>query len=193
VRLTSAAAPARRADKAGAPVDVFDVRERRDDAAGRRPGRAEGTPAELARNVLQIAVPMSNPAGSDAVADLARAGVKVPVCAPMVPCGEAASGGSWPPRGVTPAAVTREQDVRAVLTKVRLGEVDAGLVYRTDVRASARDVTGIDIPGAERSANDYLVVVVRDGPATEPARAFVDYVRGERGRAALSAAGFVLP
>jgi molybdate transport system substrate-binding protein len=88
---------------------------------------------------------------------------------------------------------TLEQDVRATLTKVTLGEVDAALVYRTDVLAAGDDVEGIDFPEAAEAVNDYPITVLADAPNAAAARAFVDLVLSDRGRAVLGDAGFELP
>src|SRR5690606_38093137 len=114
----------------GAPADVF---------AAASPATMKtvtdaslaNTPATFARNRLQIAVPAGNPAGVGELKDLAGPEVKVALCAEQVPCGAAAAK-ALDAAGVQVRPFTLEQDVRATLTKVELGEVDAALVYRTD-------------------------------------------------------------
>lgn len=173
---------------AGAPADVFaaassatmDVVTRAGDAAA---------PTVFARNRLEIAVPPGNPAAVAGLADLGRAELKVAVCAPQVPCGGAAER-AFTAAGVTPAPDTLEQDVKAALAKVRLGEVDAALVYRTDVRAAGSDVEGIGFPEAGEAVNDYLVAPLSGAPQPAAARAFVAYLLSAEGERALAAAGF---
>ena len=80
--------------------------------------------------------------------------------------------------------------MRAVAAKVALGEADAGIVYRTDIAAADGRLDEVAIPDAQNVIADYPIVVVHDGDA---ARAFVDFVLGERGRAALADGGFELP
>lgn len=155
-------------------------------------GRADGQPAVFVRNYLQIAVPAGNPAGVSGLADFAKPELKLAVCAEQVPCGSAAKR-AFTAAGVTAQPDTLEQDVKAVLTKVRLGEVDAGVVYRTDVQAAGEQVEGIDFPEAEQAVNDYPIVAVKDAPAGAAARAFVEYVRSPDGAQVLAEAGFASP
>ena len=174
----------------GAPADVFASASPRHTEAVVEAGRAAG-PRVFARNVAQIAVPPDDPAGVRSVADLARPGVKVAVCAPEVPCGRLAQD-VFAAAGVEVAPTTVETDVRAVLTKVALGEVDAGLVYATDVRAAGDRVRGVDVPTGEGPSTEYPVVLVGDAPSAA-ARAFVDLVLSPTGREVLGAAGFLPP
>ena len=88
---------------------------------------------------------------------------------------------------------TLEQDVRAVLTKVELGEVDAALVYRTDVLAAGEAVEGLDFPEAAEAVNDYPIVVLTEAPNPEAAQAFVDLVLSDEGQQVLRDAGFGAP
>lgn len=177
---------------AGAPVDVFAAASDKTMALVVHAGNAAGEPAPFAANTLQIAVPTDNPAGVDSLADLAQRGVSVALCAPTVPCG-AASDAALDAAGLDVRPVTQEQDVKGVLTKVRLAEVDAGLVYRTDVIAAAGDVVGIDFPEAAQSATRYPIVVCDQAPNPDAARAFVDYVLSPAGQQVLAAAGFAAP
>jgi molybdate transport system substrate-binding protein len=95
--------------------------------------------------------------------------------------------------GYQPAPDTLEEDVKAVLTKVELGEADAGLVYLTDVVAAGDSVEGIAVPEAADVINRYPIAVVTEAPNPEGARAWVDFVLSAGGQAALAAAGFVAP
>lgn len=89
--------------------------------------------------------------------------------------------------------VTLEQDVKGALAKVRLGEVDAALVYRTDAAAADDDVSAVEFPESARAVNDYPIVALADAPNPAGARAFVAYVRSDAGRAVLTGAGFQTP
>ncbi|BCL17865.1 molybdate ABC transporter substrate-binding protein [Micromonospora sagamiensis] len=175
----------------GAPADVFASAAPAPMRAVTDAGNGDGTPVTFARNQLVIAVPKGNPAGVTGLADLTGPGVKVALCAEQVPCGTAART-ALDAAGVTLTPVTLEQDVRGALAKVTLGEVDAALVYRTDVRG-ADDVQGVEFPESSRAVNDYPIVVLTDAANRSGARAFVDHVRSERGRAVLAAAGFQSP
>ncbi|MDQ1661279.1 MAG: molybdate transport system substrate-binding protein, partial [Blastococcus sp.] len=86
-----------------------------------------------------------------------------------------------------------EEDVKAALPKVSLGEVDAALVYTTDVRAAGDKVQGIPFPEAEQAVNQYPICVLAAAPNKAAAQAFVQLVRSEAGQAALKAAGFRTP
>lgn len=173
---------------AGAPADVF--------AAASPAVMAQVTdatdPVVFARNQLVVAVGKGNPHRLSTLADLVRPGLKVAVCAAQVPCGSAAAT-ALATAGLRLTPVTYEQDVKAALTKVRLGEVDAALVYRTDVRAAAADVDGVEFPESAAAINDYPIAVLRDAPEAVTAQAFVAYVRSGPARTVLSDAGFQTP
>jgi molybdate transport system substrate-binding protein len=175
----------------GAPADVFASANEAQMAVVVDAGLADD-PQVVAANVLQLAVPAGNPAGVTGLADLAREELAVALCAPQVPCGAAAED-VLAAAGVTAAPDTLEEDVRAALTKVELGEVDAALVYTTDVTAAGDAVEGIDVPEAEQAVNDYPVAVLADAPNPGAAAAFVELVRSEEGQQALADAGFRTP
>ncbi|WP_197675980.1 molybdate ABC transporter substrate-binding protein [Micromonospora auratinigra] len=174
----------------GAPADVFAAASPATMKTVTDAGEAAGTPATLARNQLVIAVPKGNPGRVTGPADLAR--LKVALCAAQVPCGAAART-ALDAAGVRLTPATLEQDVKGALAKLRLGEVDAALVYRTDVRAAAGDLDAVEFPESARAVNDYPIVVLKRAGDPATARAFVDFVRGEAGRSVLTAAGFQPP
>ncbi len=176
----------------GAPADVFAAASPATMAQVVEAGGVDGRPVVLVRNRLQIAVPAGNPGGVTGLADLADERRTIALCAEQVPCGAAAAR-AFAAAGITPAPDTLEGDVRAVLTKVELGEVDAGLVYRTDVLAAGEAVVGIDFPEAERTVNDYPVAALSSAPNPEAARAFTAYVLSDDARQVLRDAGFALP
>jgi molybdate transport system substrate-binding protein len=176
----------------GAPADVFASANPAQMAVVTDAGLAEGGPTVFTANVLQIAVPAGNPAGVTGLADFAREELALAVCAPDVPCG-AASEDVFAAAGVTPRPDTQEEDVRAALTKVELGEVDAALVYATDVAAAGDAVEGIAFPEAEDAVNDYPLVTLAAAPNAEAAEAFVDLVLSGEGQQALEDAGFRAP
>ena len=173
----------------GAPADVFAAASEDAMRLVAEAGLLEGDPAVFARNTLEIAVPPGNPAGVASLADLARPELAVAVCDRAIPCGAAAAR-AFEAAGIVAAPDTLEQDVKAVLTKVRLGEVDAGLVYRTDVRAAGDDVEGIPFAEADDAPTAYPIALLRD--AATPAADFVDWVT-ERSGDTLTGAGFAAP
>lgn len=175
----------------GAPADVFASASARtmDQVVA---AEAADAPRTFARNVMEIAVPPDNPAGITRLADLARPGVKLVLCAETVPCGSAArtvlAGAGL---GVTP--VSTEADVKATLSKVVLGEADAGIVYVTDVRAAGAKVKAITVPAEVNVATSYPIATLSASRNPDLATAFVDYVLSADGAAALTAAGFEKP
>ncbi|MFJ6673397.1 molybdate ABC transporter substrate-binding protein [Actinosynnema sp. NPDC091369] len=176
----------------GAPADVFASASSATMAQVVAAGATAAEPVTFARNRLEIAVPAGNPAGITGLADFADADAKIALCAEQVPCGAAARR-AFEAAGVTPRPDTLEQDVKAVLTKVRLGEVDAALVYRTDVRSAGAEVEGIAFPGADGTVTDYPIAPLAKAGNAAGARKFVAHVRSDRGRAVLAAAGFDAP
>lgn len=172
----------------GAPADVF--------AAAAPKNMADvttaGPPATFARNQLVIAVAEGNPHAVTGLAGLTRPGLKVALCAEAVPCGAAARA-ALAAAGVALTPVTLEQDVKAALSKVKLGEVDAALVYRTDAKAAAGEVDGVEFPESARAVNDYPIAVLRDAGNPDGARLFVDYVLSADATAVLTEAGFQAP
>jgi molybdate transport system substrate-binding protein len=176
----------------GAPADVFAAASPATMKTVIDAGDAAGVPVILARNQLVIAVPRGNPGRVAGLADLARPGVKVALCAEQVPCGAAAKT-AVDAAGVRLTPATLEQDVKGALAKVKLGEVDAALVYRTDVRAAAGELDAVEFPESARAINDYPIVVLRDAANPDGARSFLDYVRSAAGRTVLTAAGFQTP
>ncbi|MGW3603786.1 molybdate ABC transporter substrate-binding protein [Micromonospora sp. NPDC005161] len=176
----------------GAPADVFASAASRNMTTVTEAGNADGTPSTFARNQLVIAVPRGNPRGVTGLADLTRPGVKVALCADQVPCGAAARS-ALEAAEVALTPVTLEQDVKGALAKVKLDEVDAALVYRTDASAATADVTGVEFPESARAVNDYPIVALKDAPNRAGAQAFVAYVRSAPAQAALAEAGFQAP
>ncbi|MGM1063462.1 molybdate ABC transporter substrate-binding protein [Saccharothrix sp. Mg75] len=176
----------------GAPADVFAAASPATMEQVRESGAVTATPTTFARNTLRIAVPRGNPGGVTGLADFADPDATIALCAEQVPCGAAAKE-AFDAAGVTPRPDTLEQDVKAVLTKVRLGEVDAALVYATDVGAAGDEVEGIGFPEAEEAVNEYPIATLATAPNAAGARAFVNHVLSAEGRAVLAAAGFAAP
>ncbi|WP_353814697.1 molybdate ABC transporter substrate-binding protein [Agromyces sp. SYSU T00266] len=179
---------------AGAPADVFAAAAEPPMAAVVDASRADDATV-FATNTLELAVPAGNPAGFTGLADLARPDLRIALCDESVPCGAAAAT-LLDEDGVTAAPDTLESDVKAVLTKVALGEVDAGLVYRTDVHAAAEAgeaVEGVEVPSAASVVNRYPIAALADAPHPAAAAAFAAFVTGQEGRAALDRLGFGAP
>jgi molybdate transport system substrate-binding protein len=176
----------------GAPADVFAAASPATMKTVTDAGDAAGTPATFVKNQLVIAVPKGNPKGITSLAALAKSGVKVALCAEQVPCGAAAKK-ALAAANVKVTPVTLEQDVKAALSKVKLGEVDAALVYRTDAKAAASDVDGIEFPESAQAINNYPIVALKNAPNAAGAAAFVAYVESAPAQQVLTDAGFQQP
>ena len=146
-------------------------------------------PRAFATNTLQIVVPPDNPAGITGFEDLARPGLRLVVCAPAVPCGSATQRLAETV-GVALQPVSEEQAVTDVLGKVRTGEADAGIVYVTDVAASAEEVRGIEVPEATDVVSTYPVATVTASDEADLGADFIGLVVGETGQDVLADLGF---
>ncbi|MEX2394252.1 MAG: molybdate ABC transporter substrate-binding protein [Actinomycetota bacterium] len=169
----------------GAEADVF---ASADPAQIDTLGSAVGAARTFVRNRLAIAVPKDNPERIGSLADLAGEDTIVVLCAAEVPCGRYADDALDKAR-VTLTPVSREENVKAVLTKVTLGEADAGIVYESDL-ASTENADEVAIPDRHNVIAEYRVAVVEETDQDGLAAAFVDFVLSEEGRATLERFGF---
>jgi molybdate transport system substrate-binding protein len=175
----------------GAPADVF---------ASAAPANMDtvvsagdaSSPKDFAKNTAEVAVPPSNPAKVTSVSDLAKSSVKVALCQPKVPCGVVASQ-VFTNAKITVKPVTLQPDVKSVLTQVELGNVDAGMVYVTDVKAAGSKVKGVTIPASENASTLYPIATITSSTHQAEAEAFVAYVLSPAGEQVLTAAGFQQP
>ncbi|HEX8804984.1 MAG TPA: molybdate ABC transporter substrate-binding protein [Acidimicrobiales bacterium] len=177
---------------AGAPVDVFASASPDTMDAVADGGGLDGEPEPFATNRLEIAVPAGNAAGVEGLEDFGDASLLIGLCDERVPCGELGRE-ALAAAGVTPAPDTDEPDVRSLLEKVASGELDAGLVYATDVRAAGDRVEGIEIPDDDNVVATYPIATLSASEDAEVARAFVDFVLSEDGQEILAAHGFGPP
>lgn len=176
----------------GAPVDVFASADTVNMKRVAERGAVSSGPVIFARNRLEIAVPPGNPAGITGLKDFADEELLIGLCAAEVPCGAFARN-ALARVGVTPAVDTNEPDVRALLTKVELGELDAAITYATDVAAADHAVDGIPIPPDQNVVAEYPIAVLARSPNPDAAHAFVDFVLSAEGRAILARHGFGSP
>ncbi|GAB3175478.1 molybdate ABC transporter substrate-binding protein [Streptomyces incanus] len=174
----------------GAPADVFASASPRTMKIVTDAGDAAGTPATFVRNQLEIATLPGNPDSVSSLKDLTDSKLKVVLCAEEVPCGAAAQA-ALDAAGLRLTPVSYEQDVKSALTKVRLKEADAALVYKTDVHAAGDKVEGVDFPEAAEAVNDYPITLLKDAPNAAAAEAFIAYVRSDEGQRVLADAGFL--
>lgn len=179
----------------GAPADVFASASPKTMKIVTDAGATAGAPATFVRNRLEIAVLPGNPKKITSLRDLTRPGLKVALCDKKVPCGAAAQK-ALDAAGLDLTPVSYEQDVKGALTKVELKEVDAAVVYTTDVRSAGGKVDGVEFPEATQApgaVNDYPVALLKDAPNAEAAKAFIVLVRSAEGRKVLNEAGFLSP
>jgi molybdate transport system substrate-binding protein len=186
----------------GAPADVFASADDRWMATVKDSGLVDGAPRVFAHNQLIVIVPASNPGHVAGLADLARPKLKLVLAAEAVPAGryartilanlarEPGFGAAFPAR-VIANVVSNEENVKSVVTKVRLGEADAGMVYGSDVTPDvAAEVRTIGIPPRANVVADYPIAVLSHAPDRDDAVAFVAMVLSPLGQRVLAARGF---
>jgi molybdate transport system substrate-binding protein len=175
----------------GAPADVFASADVANMAKVVDADEVDGEPATFATNRPTIIVPAGNPAGIERLEDLIRPGLVIVVCAPEVPCGSYASD-VFDAAGVEVTPDSYEENVRAVVTKVGLGEADAGIAYETDADVDDR-IDGVSLPDDLDVVAEYPMAVTAEARNPAAGRAFVDFTLGERGQAILREYGFGTP
>lgn len=176
----------------GAPADVFASANTASMDQVVEAGGVVGVPTIFVHNLLQVAVPAGNLAGITGLADFANPDLLIGLCAEEVPCG------SFGRQALANAAVTasldtNEPDARALLTKIEAGELDAGIVYVTDVLAAGAGIEGIDIPEDLNVVAEYPIVALRGGTNPEATAAFVAFVISAPGKAVFVDFGFQSP
>ena len=177
---------------AGAPADVFASASTADMEQLAEAGAVAGEAQVFARNRMTIAVPAGNPAGITGLADFADPDLLIGLCAAEVPCGKYGAR-ALESAGITPSVDTYEPDVRSLLTKIAAGELDAGIVYVTDVASAGDAVESIAIPEANAVEATYPVAVLADAPNPDTAAEFVAFVLSAQGQEILAAFGFLVP
>jgi molybdate transport system substrate-binding protein len=173
----------------GAPADVF---ASADLTNMDKVKDLTGTPRNFASNRLQIVVEKGNPRNVQGLDDLASSDLKVVLAAPEVPAGKYAAE-VLGKAGVTVQPVSEEDNVKAVVTKVSLGEADAGIVYVTDVTAGGDKVEGVEIPEDLNVLATYPIATVKASKAKDQAQAFMDLVLSAEGQQVLKEYGFLPP
>ena len=174
----------------GAPADVFASADQANMQKMVAGGFATGEPAVFAHNKLQIAVQAGNPKHIGSLSDLSNSAIKVVVCAPGVPCGTYSTT-TFSKAGIKVTPVSQEQDVKSVLTKVGLGEADAGIVYVTDVKSAGSQVEGVAIPDNLNTTAEYPIVTLKSSQNEAAAKAIVDFVLGSQGQRTIADFGFL--
>jgi molybdate transport system substrate-binding protein len=173
--------------RSGATADVFASADAETMARG-APG---AKPVVIARNRLALVVERGNPKGIDSLDDLDASGIVFVLCAPAVPCGRLGAA-LLAKAGTTAKPASYEENVKAVVSKVALGEADAGVVYETDVAAArrARAADGVALAIADDPALEavYPMAVLSPSPS---ARAFGAFVTSDAGQRIFRAHGFL--
>ena len=187
----------------GARADVFASADEPNMQGAQQDGTIAGEPRIFARNLLVVIVPAANPAGIATLQDLARAGIKLILARKEVPVGnyarqsldkmsqDTAFSRDFATR-VLANLVSEEPNVKQVVTKVQLGEADAGIVYASDVTPAVRGALQVlTIPEPLNVVARYPIAVVKDAANAAGARAFIDYVLSPAGQAILTRHGFL--
>ena len=187
----------------GAPADVFLSADTTNPQKLVDGEFASGAITPFAGNTLTIIVPSDNPAGIQTPADLAKSGIKIVAAGDKVPITRYATqlvdnlareSGYPADFAATYAAnvVSQEDNVAGIVTKIELGEGDAGIVYVTDAKGSDQVAT-VEVPDAANVPATYGGVVVKASPDQEAATAFLTWLAGTEGQAVLAGLGFQPP
>ena len=185
----------------GAPADVFLSADTANPQKLVDKGLAAGALTKFAGNLLTVIVPTANPAGIQTPADLAKAGIKVIACGDTVPIAKYATvlvanlakEAGYPvgfAAAYTSNVVSKEDNVKALIAKIELGEGDAGIVYETDAKASTKAAT-VPVPDTANVPATYAGVVVKESANAVAARAFLDWLAGPEGQRILAGFGFL--
>jgi molybdate transport system substrate-binding protein len=187
----------------GASADVFASADQRWMQVARDTGLIAGEPAIFARNRLVVITPASNPGRIDRLEDLGKRGLKLVLGAEAVPVGKysrealnrlnsAPGFGSNYSRRVLGSVVSEEENVKAVVSKVQLGEADGGIVYVSDVTPSVRKaVRTIDIPDPYNVVATYPIAVLKRSGQSAAAQQFIQFITSAEGQALLARHGFL--
>jgi molybdate transport system substrate-binding protein len=175
----------------GAPADVFASADQANMKKVTDAGNASG-PRVFAHNRLAILVKKGNPKKIGSLKDFDKAGVTFVVCAVEVPCGKYGAQ-ALAKAGVKAQPKSLEQNVKAVVTKVTSGQVDAGIGYVTDAKAATAQADTVQIPDDLNVVAEYPIAVLKQSANANLAYAFLDYVLGPDAQAILARYGFTGP
>ena len=171
----------------GAKADVFASADTTNMDKLKNDGFTSGDTRVFAHNKLEIVVAPGNPKHIASLADLAKPGLVYISAGPAVPAGKYATQ-ALAKAGVKVTPKSLEADVKSVLSKVELGEADAGIVYTTDVKAAGNKISGVPISDEDNVVATYPISSVKG--ANGSARTFIDYVLSAAGQATLESFGF---
>jgi molybdate transport system substrate-binding protein len=176
----------------GAPADVFASADDENMKKVVDAGDVAGVPKSFVRNRLAVIVPRGNPRDVKGLADLARPGMTVSLAAPGVPVGRYAAEAFAKANTPVPDA-SHEADAKAVVTRVSMGEADAGVVYVTDVTAGGDKVEAVPIEEAQNVVASYPIAQLKEAPNAAGAQDFIAYVLSPPGQRVLKSSGFLPP
>jgi len=176
----------------GAPADIFASADQANMDKAEKAGVLDGKSQDFARNRLAIVVPAGNPKAITGLKDLVRPGLVVSICVPDVPAGRYAR------QALTKAAVavpqgSQELDVKSVVSRVSLGQADAGIVYTTDVQDGGAKVAAVTIPDDQNVIANYPISLVKHGSNPSAAKEFLAFLVSQQGQAILARHGFLGP
>jgi molybdate transport system substrate-binding protein len=174
----------------GAPADVFASADTTNMDKLTADGFTTGTSKVFAHNQLEIVVAPGNPKGITGLADLAKPALIYISAGPTVPAGKYALQALMM-AGVNVTPKSLETSVTAVISKIELGEADAGIVYTTDVTAAGNKVQGVQIPAAANVTATYPIVAVKGTKSSDVTNAFIAYVLSGTGQSTLATFGFL--
>jgi len=153
-------------------------------------GLVQGEPSVFVKNKLEIIVRAGNPEGIRSLEDLANSELVLSLCNEECPAGKYAAE-ALANAGVSVKPDSLETEVKAVVTRLQVGEADAGIVYASDVASAVGEVEGVPIPDGVNVIATYPIAELTDASST--AGEFVDFALSERGRAILEEHGFLVP
>jgi molybdate transport system substrate-binding protein len=172
----------------GAQADVFASADTEHMTTIQNAGLTAEAPQVFAHNSLEIAVAPGNPKGIHSLSDLARPGLVVVLADPSVPAGKYAQQ-ALAKAHVTVHPASLEPQVTGVLSKITLGEADAGIVYASDIKTS-RKVAGVVIPANQNVVANYSITALKNATNRGGANTFLSFVTAPDGQSILKEAGF---
>jgi molybdate transport system substrate-binding protein len=187
----------------GGPADVFASADQANMQKASNAGLVNA-PQVFVKNRLVVIIPTSNPGNINSLKDLAKKDIKIDIEAAAVPAGkysrqalanlsQSPDYGSSYAKEVLANVVSEEENVKAVVQKVQLGEADAGFVYITDVTPTVADkLKIIDIPDPYNVIAEYPIAVVKSSPHSTDAQSFVNFVLSPNGQAILKKYNFII-
>ena len=187
----------------GAPADVFASANQTQMNVVIQGGEVDSASSKVfVHNLLVVIFPKSNPGQITKLQDLSKPGLKIVLAAASVPAGQYAvdylgkasadaSFGSDYKANVLKNVVSYENDVESVVSKVSLGEADAGIVYTTDALANTSQLGQLSIPTNLQTVAAYPIAPIKGSRNATTAQQFVDFIFSSAGQQTLAKYGFI--